>query len=481
MRSLYTIIVLSVLLIVALGVIVGLVIRVKDKCTQHCTQPSGPPSSRHTHHYMRDAVNYDPADICKANMSTCLADNDSSPDCKLIKSQQVQPFFGYKINLLGTDPTVKGMDCNFKYTNTQVCTNNGKSNNWNDQGRPVWVYFPNTVLRPTADVSKIPYVIYYSFTQWNTTDLNAESLAKQGYGLFNPDRCNNCTTVLPCSDAPMSPVWMQLQLQGFLAAGYAVVLTTMIADDSYIYQETCPPPLLQKDNLYNLCWNNGDNPDARYLKRLFSDIADGTLFKNKLEVIPSDPTLGTLAPGAADFFNTSPNLSTTECGLIGYSVGAQMVSRSINEFGRSGGVLSNAPRVAVACMISGGSLHCYEYCNGDQTTARGIHKALCDKQPNSWGPCWNKDSLGCCPEGLTEPRYDSPNNTETHPPVILVQTDFDYYADPRASENYYRALQAMLPESVRDYNTQIVHGLCGNHNLFPSAIFPVLTFFGKFM
>ena len=67
-------------------------------------------------------------------------------------------------------------------------------------------------------------------------------------------------------------------------------------------------------------------------------------------------------------------------------------------------------------------------------------------------------------------------NYKDHPPVILVQTDFDYYADPRASENYYAKMQKEAPG-----RSQIVRGACGNHDLFPTALLPVLTFFVKHM
>ena len=456
------IVVLSVALVVSTVLVFYFGLRT---CNTSKQNPKVPPRAKQD---LSKLVPYD-VKMCKAAMSSCLDDTDTSPNCQLKRSGSIQPFFGYKINLLNTDSSVSGMNCDFEYDdNKQVCSIGKIASNWNDQGRPVLVYYPNSVL--SENQHEIPYVIYFSFIPWN---------AKTGvsYGLFNPDRVNTCTLGNSCGDAPMSPLWMQLQLQSFLAAGYAVVLTTMIADDSYIYQETCSAPLQEQNKLYNLCWNKGVNPDAFYLQKIFSLINTNALFtKNKdvesVKLLSPDPTLGKLHEDVATF-NHQVKLGS-QCGLIGYSVGAQMVSRAINEFGNPNSILKNAPQIAVACMVSGGSLHCYEYCNGDDTTARGYEKKLCITQPKSWGPCWNKQSLGCCPAGLTEPRYDQ-QTTEEHPPVILVQTDFDYYADPRASENYYNALVK------KNVDTQIVSGLCGNHNLFPSAILPVLSFFKKHM
>ena len=423
-------------------------------------------------------VQYD-TNICKSDMSTCIDPTNTNDECRLIKSLQKQSFFGYKVNILGTDPAVSNKNCTFEYDNTQLCKRdmNSEVHNWNDQGRPVWVYYPNTVLERNG--GDIKYVIYFSFTSWDATRTDAEYLAENGFGIFNPDRKNACTLGESCGEAPTTPMWMQIQLQSFLAAGYAVLLTTMIGDDSYMYQETCKAPLKDENNIYNLCWNNGDNPDARYLSEVFTRIKEGNLLDGNPELIPSDPTLGTLDDRAVNFPKNPVNLDSYNCGLIGYSVGAQMVSRAINDFGNQTlNTVKNSPNVSVGCMISGGSLHCYEYCNADPLNGpRAAGKELCSLQPKSWGSCWNPETLGCCPAGLTEPRYDSVNDSvnESHPPVILVQTDFDYYADPRASENYYRALKDM------NVDTEIIHGLCGNHNLFPAAIIPVLSFFTRHM
>lgn len=462
-----TTVILMLILLLCMGLIIYLVVRVCSSDIGDESYPQNRPQ------YLNKLVPYD-VSMCQSDLSTCLDTDKQSPNCQLVKSQRTQAFFGYKVNIFGTDPSVKGMNCSFKYQGTQLCKKDGTIHNWNDQGRPVLVYYPNSVL--TQRGGDIPYVIYFSFTQWDTTKMDADSLVKAGgYGLFNPDRVNECTIGSPCGSSPTSAVWLQLQLQSFLSAGYAVVLTTMIGDDSYMYQETCPPPLKSQDSIYNLCWNKGDNPDASYLRALFKLIKSGNLLKSNVEEIPSDPTLGQLASGTKDFLKNPVKLDPDYCGLIGYSVGAQMVSRAINDFGTD--TLPDSPRVSVGCMIAGGSLHCYEYCNGDGTTARGFGNTLCDQQPKDWGPCWNPESLGCCPAGLTEPRYDGKSDPkDQHPPVILVQTDFDYYADPRASENYYRAL---LKIGVK--NTQIVHGLCGNHNTFSSAILPVLSFFKKNM
>jgi hypothetical protein len=483
------------LIATAVLVIVGIAVLVLCVHARRCP-PS--PSPRETYTMSSPSpvriVPYD-AKQCKADMSHCY-DVQWGPDCQLSNStsEQTQPFFGYKVNIYGTDPSVQGQECGFKYSNKRVCSpaSCASKNNWNDSGRPVWVYFPNNVLtapgpNPGHSSSPIPYVIYYSFEQWNDKpDFSDDSVP--AHGIYSADRGNPCTFGDDCTSSPMSAQWMQLQLQSFLAAGYAVVLTTMIADDSYMYMNCTDG---DKDTpIYSLCWNDPanpsssdlHNPDYLYLNKLFTLIHDGNLFNPSagvtVETIPADPLLGQLDDGASQFIkNGTPKvaLSPQNCGLIGYSVGAQMVSRSINDFPQH----LYWPKIGAAAMVSGGSMHCYEYCDGDDATPRGVNGARCKSQPSSFGPCWNKETLGCCPVDLTEPYYDDPKqkgNYKDHPPVILVQTDFDYYADPRASENYYAKMQKEAPG-----RSQIVRGACGNHDLFPTALLPVLTFFVKHM
>lgn len=460
--------------------------------SKKCSPSPSPPHEKYTASSPCDTriVPYDATNLCKAAMSSCH-DVQSGPDCRLPNStsEEIQPFFGYKVNIYGTDPSVQGKECGFKYTNKRVCSQGPSKNNWNDSGRPVWVYFPNSVLTAqNRSPASIPYVIYYSFEQWNDKPDFSES-SVSAHGIYSADRGDPCTFGDDCTSSPMPAQWMQLQLQSFLAAGYAVVLTTMIADDSYMYM-TCTEG--DKDTpIYSLCWNDPanpsssdlHNPDYLYLNKLFTLIHNGNLFNPSagvtVEAIPADPLLGHLDDGASGFIqNGTPkvSLSTENCGLIGYSVGAQMVSRSINDFPQH----LYWPNIGAAAMVSGGSMHCYEYCDGDDATPRGINGARCKSQPSSFGPCWNKESLGCCPVDLTEPYYDDPKQKgdyKDHPPVILVQTDFDYYADPRASENYYAKMQKEAPKD----KSQIVRGACGNHDLFPTALLPVLTFFVKHM
>jgi hypothetical protein len=389
-------------------------------------------------------------------------------NCNLTRPPNKDFYFGYVKFIKNTWSKVKNKSCDpLKATAGDKDTNcvDGDSRcitkgtkkycNWNDDGRPVIIYYPSSVLKST-NTKNIPYIIFFSFVEWNSYDPTNPIT----FGIVNPDKSISCITDNKCD--PYNEGWLHLQLETFLSAGYAVVMTTLIQYDSYQYLNC------ESDNLYNLCWNNGINPDAIYLTEMFKQITENTLM-NDSEIIAGKSLLNNFDP-------TKLQLNKNECGLMGYSVGAQMVSRCINEFGTS---IPNSPKVSVACMISGGSLHCYEYCNADAKTERGPKGKICKKQPSNYEPCWSKTTLGCCPKHLTEPIYDKKHKKhkhyKNHPPVILAQTSIDVFADPRASYNYYEKLQKM------GVDTEIVTGLCGNHNLFPNAIIRILIFFKKYM
>lgn len=399
-----------------------------------------------------------------------LSDNTKG-NCNLIRPPNKDFYFGYvkfikntwnKVSKKSCDPlkaTGGDKDTNCIDNDSRCITKgNKKYCNWNDDGRPVIIYYPSSVLNPNVETTNIPYIIFFSFVEWNSYDPTNPIV----FGIVNPDESISCITNNKCD--PYNEGWIHLQLESFLSSGYAVVMTTLIQDDSYQYLN-CQNKT-EADNLYNLCWNNGNNPDATYLTEIFKQITENTLM-NESELIVGKSLAGNFNPN-------NLQLNKNECGLLGYSVGAQMVSRCINEFGTFS--IPNSPKVKVACMISGGSLHCYEYCNSDSNTERGPDGKICKKQPSNYEPCWSKSTIGCCPYDLTEPKYDNNvKNYKDHPPVILAQTRLDVFADPRASYNYYEKLKKM------GVDTEIITGLCGNHNLFPNAIIRILMFFKKYM
>lgn len=294
-----------------------------------------------------------------------------------------------------------------------------------------------------------PYVVYYSFIKYDGTNFNKDSSTNIGINsLDNADVCSKGDKQ-KCNST--SDIWLQMLFHLFIREGIAVVMTTMIADDSYFYLECDKSNSITKKNsedLYSICWN-GNNPDRPYLEKMFDELHNNTLLDNN------------------------------RMGIMGYSVGAQMVSRSYNDFPLMKTFPNNYsfPKIRVGLMISGGSLHCYQYCNADKKSKlRGPGKYLCNNQPIDYSPCYNKETLGCCPKNLTEPNYDRGKFPwKNHPPTILVQTQFDNFADPNASVRYFNVLQK------HNIPSKLITGKGSNHNLFPSAIIPILDFFSRYL
>ena len=321
--------------------------------------------------------------------------------------------------------------------------------------RQYLVYYPADVPAKT----KIPYVVYFSF-------VHCDGVSQENPGgLHDPDLDWPCTnpTGGKCPDFP--PLLLQILFQSFLAQGYAVIFTTMIADDSYSYIE-CPTdksgkkltdPLDIEDPIYNLCWNSPQNPDRPYLQQIFADLYD---WNNK----------GSGNPFALEY---------DACCLMGYSVGSTMVSRCINEFPSLRTTNQHPfPCIRAAVMVSGGSMHCYQFCNGGELdkTNRGYGGPLCDQQAAPYTPCFDNQIRGCCPKGLTEPNYDTGKlHWANHPPVILLQSLYDENADPNASTYYAEVLE--------DHHVpvEVISRAGCIHNLFPSGVAPILAFVGKWI
>lgn len=171
---------------------------------------------------------------------------------------------------------------------------------------------------------------------------------------------------------------LQTLLKILVQQGYTLVISTEYAFDSYFYAD-CP----SKDPS-QICWNDGANPDKTYLLELLDRAKNHVAF-DKISV-------------------------------MGYSVGAQMVSRLINE---SLSAPESYPKLDVCIFIAGGSMFCYDN--------------------NYVKDC--KKPTGCCPPGHTEQYFLSNGNWDMHPPCILCQSSNDMYADPDAADYYFDELK----------------------------------------
>ena len=151
----------------------------------------------------------------------------------------------------------------------------------------------------------------------------------------------------------------------------------------------------------------------------------------------------TLAPGEV--------LDYDRVGLLGFSVGAQMVSRALNDFPRM--ALADGatpfPAVRAAVMLGGGSLACY-------STANVTRLAPCARSPRRSPP-----EEWCCPNDVSEPNYDNGRLPwARHPPVLLLQTARDSYADPAAHAKYAALVAARGVGVASVVSPGERHGLC---------------------
>eukprot|EP00929_Paragymnodinium_shiwhaense_P035194 TRINITY_DN19034_c0_g1_i1.p1 TRINITY_DN19034_c0_g1~~TRINITY_DN19034_c0_g1_i1.p1 ORF type:complete len:480 (+),score=69.32 TRINITY_DN19034_c0_g1_i1:198-1637(+) len=198
---------------------------------------------------------------------------------------------------------------------------------------------------------------------------------------------------------------LQQMLRGFVNNGYALVMISIYGDDNMFYNSMPCNHLVPESG----CWNHGDSPDANFLRVLFDEIYHNTLI----------PDI---------------ELDYNRMGLVGYSVGAQMVSRSINNFPTlvtTSGV--PFPAIQAAIMIGGASYFCYNY--GDFYTDY-------DDIPDNFMPC-NNYLAGCCPHNQTEAVFDDGEIPwDDHPPALIMQTENDSDADKYASVYYYNIMSS---------------------------------------
>lgn len=215
----------------------------------------------------------------------------------------------------------------------------------------------------------------------------------------------------------------------FIDAGYVIVHTSMIHNDVY-FNKPCRGDRKYIHDPRNKCWYP-NNPDEQYLKSLFNVLHDNTFPKELSQL----------------------HLDYNGMTLLGYSVGAEAVSRYMNEFPLLKTTNNYSfPDIKCAIMVAGGSMYCYSV---DCKTSD------CVDYPE-FAPCLTPDikKRGCCPHTLTEPNYDQGVfDWKDHPPVILLQSTDDNFADPMASTYYYNVMVKNNVPSRKVLVDSTVHGI----------------------
>lgn len=241
--------------------------------------------------------------------------------------------------------------------------------------------------------NKIPYIIIYGFEQNNAYNWGWPETEDTQYPIFTADLFENGISIYSDYNITNTKTYFQT-IKQIVYSGIAVIGLannfgttndggwTSELYDFGPYLPGQPQDLTSTDS--TLYWNNGENFMNDYLKELMEYI-----------------------------YYKENQLDYTRCGLMGYSLGAQMVSRFYNEFPNMT-TISNIPFPKISCgiMIAGGTLHCFD-----------------DDNPNS------------CPVNKTEPIYDDGIKPwKNHPATLLFQNIPDTYSDDNATANYFKTL-----------------------------------------
>lgn len=197
-------------------------------------------------------------------------------------------------------------------------------------------------------------------------------------------------------------------LETMLEKGYIIISFSSCEDDSNNY-------LPGTGAFCSLNWNESNSSDGVLFKKLFKEIYCNNFIDE--DQIPIQ-------------------FEYEQCGLLGYSVGAQMVSRCFNDFPilmteqNSTGQQFKFPNILCGILIGGGSYYCYD---------DSVYKDTNIKQN-----CVDPDNRGCCPVNRTELNYDDEKTInehkflwKNHPRTLLLQSDDDINADPEAAKKYY--------------------------------------------
>lgn len=252
--------------------------------------------------------------------------------------------------------------------------------------RSVAVAYPNT----PEPKNGWPYVFSFDFMDVNGMAVGWGSSMMGGIAEVTIDN-----RPIP-NDPNTGQLSYMLLKRHIVTSGHALVMLSQYIYDTEFNIECT------NNSVDGMCWNDGKNVDADALKVLFEKIRTNNL-----------------VPGV--------NFDYNNMAVMGYSVGAQTVSRMVNDFPMMKTSLrADMPTILGGIMIGGGSYHCYEY---DSNTP-----------PKNFRPCARWD-LSCCPTNKSEDNYDNGNLTN-HPPMILLQGHNDIYAAWEASLNYFTILSS---------------------------------------
>lgn len=237
-------------------------------------------------------------------------------------------------------------------------------------------------------------------------------------------------------------------------------------------------------------WPGESDRERNFLKNFFSSLRDGK-FK-------TGPSTDVTMKNKIDLNNIF---------IMGYSSGAQMVSRVINEFAEpqnsywlpttdrqsaSFADAKNLLKIKGAIMLSGGSYYTYSGLSDTTPSTSSNNSCLpctygdnlaCDPFKNYLYPLGKVFGSGGCSSAKTlEDNYMPGTNNDNpiaknHPPVLLAQSNYDNNADRNASIFYYYLLNYYFPG--KGYRISSNNPETGHH-YFPEMVIPTVNFMQKY-
>jgi len=211
----------------------------------------------------------------------------------------------------------------------------------------------------------------------------------------------------------------------FIKEDYIIIHLSLTSEDVYYNQPLYEDSTDVKKPCNKIWYPN--NPDQQYLERLFN-----VIYKN---TFPSPIN--------------NLKLSYNDIALFGLSVGTGAVSRYINEFPilQTKPDMYKFPLIKSVVMVAGGSLYCYS---------------------KIFSPCFdtNTTQRGCCPSDKSEPNFDNGVIPwSKHPPVILIQSVDDSYADPMATTYYHNIMIKNNVPSKKVLDDTVIHGISSENQV----------------
>lgn len=323
-------------------------------------------------------------------------------------------------------------------------------------------------------------------------------------------RYTNNGTIASPSDAPFTDQWDWPESKGspssdIYSYGYYVraQLLKAVINKGYAVVIVNPWPIkyVGKWDDWSFCpvgskagscgapWPGESDRERNFLKNFFGSLRDGE-FK-------TGPSTDVTMKNKIDLNNIF---------IMGYSSGAQMVSRVINEFAepqnsywlpttdRQKGSFADAKnllKIKGAIMLSGGSYYTYSGLSDTTPSASSNNSCLpctydasdCDEFSNDLFPLGKVLSVsGCASAKMLEDNYMPGVNNDNpiakkHPPVLLAQSNYDNDADRNASIFYYYLLNHYYPG--KGYRISSNNPETGHH-YFPEMVIPTVNFMQKY-